>query len=312
METTQPSKRMSVGVVIGRFQSPEPHVAHIKLFQQVFIDGHKLLCVCLGVSPLDVRLPENPLSYAQREYLIHSFTPSPKYTMTIPLFDHKDDVVWSKRLDDTLVHLFPSADIVLYGGRDSFVSHYHGKLPVKTVEEYAGISATEIRKGIREETSFDFIRGQIYGINAAFPKVHPTVDVAVLDNHGQDVLLIRRADTGTWALPGGFVDPTDESFQFAAAREIYEELGLPIVPADLQYISNRRIPDWRYRSSRDKVFTTLFAFHAELFPSNILHRVKMNTEEVTEVCLCSLEGAYDRVDLHKPLIQDLIDRKARV
>jgi 8-oxo-dGTP pyrophosphatase MutT (NUDIX family) len=38
-------------------------------------------------------------------------------------------------------------------------------------------------------------------------------------------LLLRRADDGTWALPGGMVEPSDESPAYAALRELGEETG---------------------------------------------------------------------------------------
>jgi ADP-ribose pyrophosphatase YjhB (NUDIX family)/thiamine kinase-like enzyme len=41
------------------------------------------------------------------------------------------------------------------------------------------------------------------------------------------ILLIQRADTGAWALPGGFVD-NDESGTDTARRELFEETGLMI------------------------------------------------------------------------------------
>ncbi|RYF28482.1 MAG: NUDIX domain-containing protein [Chloroflexi bacterium] len=41
------------------------------------------------------------------------------------------------------------------------------------------------------------------------------------------ILLIQRSDTGSWALPGGFVD-ADESADRAARRELFEETGLVI------------------------------------------------------------------------------------
>lgn len=40
------------------------------------------------------------------------------------------------------------------------------------------------------------------------------------------VLLIKRGDTGAWALPGGFVDPSDQDAAAAAVRELEEEAGL--------------------------------------------------------------------------------------
>lgn len=47
--------------------------------------------------------------------------------------------------------------------------------------------------------------------------------VVVRDPHG-DVLLIRRSDDGSWALPGGAIEP-GETWQRAAERECLEETG---------------------------------------------------------------------------------------
>jgi len=39
------------------------------------------------------------------------------------------------------------------------------------------------------------------------------------------ILLLRRSDDGTWALPGGMVEPTDAAPPYAALRELAEETG---------------------------------------------------------------------------------------
>lgn len=39
------------------------------------------------------------------------------------------------------------------------------------------------------------------------------------------VLLLRRSDDGTWALPGGRIEPTDAGPPYAALRELAEETG---------------------------------------------------------------------------------------
>jgi 8-oxo-dGTP pyrophosphatase MutT (NUDIX family) len=53
----------------------------------------------------------------------------------------------------------------------------------------------------------------------------------VLDEAGR-VLLGRRSDTGTWALPGGIIDPAEQPAD-AAIREVYEETGVVAVPEHL-------------------------------------------------------------------------------
>jgi ADP-ribose pyrophosphatase len=60
----------------------------------------------------------------------------------------------------------------------------------------------------------------LWGENAA-------ADAAVVagPDHDRRLLLIRRGDTGQWALPGGGVDP-GETATVAMGRELWEETGL--------------------------------------------------------------------------------------
>jgi ADP-ribose pyrophosphatase YjhB (NUDIX family) len=50
---------------------------------------------------------------------------------------------------------------------------------------------------------------------------------AVLDPTGQKILLIRRSDSGWWAVPGGYME-AGETFTEACAREVLEETGLSV------------------------------------------------------------------------------------
>ncbi len=52
----------------------------------------------------------------------------------------------------------------------------------------------------------------------------PSVNVAVVDEENR-LLLIRRSDNDSWALPGGGMDP-GESISEAAIRETKEETGI--------------------------------------------------------------------------------------
>ncbi len=60
------------------------------------------------------------------------------------------------------------------------------------------------------------------------PSFMPRVGVLALVRHGQNVLLVRRAnapDAGLWGFPGGRVEAGETLFQ-AAERELREETGL--------------------------------------------------------------------------------------
>lgn len=50
---------------------------------------------------------------------------------------------------------------------------------------------------------------------------------AVFDEKKERILLIRRADNGMWAVPGGYME-AGENFMEACAREVFEETGLHV------------------------------------------------------------------------------------
>ena len=58
-------------------------------------------------------------------------------------------------------------------------------------------------------------------------KIHPGTNAVLLTKANQ-VLLHRRADNGTWALPGGAME-IGESAEECAIRETWEETGLEVV-----------------------------------------------------------------------------------
>lgn len=63
-------------------------------------------------------------------------------------------------------------------------------------------------------------------------------DAAVFDDEGR-LLVQRRADDGTWGLPGGFVNP-NESPRETAVRETREETGLVVEPEELIGVYSRK------------------------------------------------------------------------
>ncbi len=57
----------------------------------------------------------------------------------------------------------------------------------------------------------------------------------VMDDEGQ-VLLGRRTDTGSWALPGGIIEPGEQPAN-AAVRECFEETGIVAAPEKLTSVT---------------------------------------------------------------------------
>lgn len=94
---------------------------------------------------------------------------------------------------------------------------------------------------------------------------------AVVSTSDGKVLLIRRSrppGRGRLALPGGFVD-RDEPFLDAALRELREETGLDLGPADLWANAPIQLRDRPDRDPRARIVSVAFHF-ALPSPSNAL------------------------------------------
>src|SRR5579871_469366 len=211
-----------IGVIIARFQSPYLHEGHKTLIQQVKKNHNKAVIV-LGVSPV-LASRKNPLDFHTRERMIKR-----EYSdiVVLPLSDHPLDTKWSRNLDTLLSDSFPGAEFRLYGSRDSFIPHYSGRFETVELPETNSTSATLIREKISDQVldSQEFRIGIIYAYANTYLKVYATVDIAVFKDNKTEILLGRKNIDNKWRLLGGFSDPTDESYEDAAKRELTEECG---------------------------------------------------------------------------------------
>jgi 8-oxo-dGTP pyrophosphatase MutT (NUDIX family) len=80
----------------------------------------------------------------------------------------------------------------------------------------------------------------------------------VKDNH---VLLVRARNNSVWYLPGGKIDAGEEPEQ-ALCRELYEELGIQLLPEQLSYTTTVTGPS---HDGLDQV--TLICFGSEFIGS---------------------------------------------
>ena len=173
--------------------------------------------------------------------------------------DMRSDEDWSKNLDSRIREVYPMGAVILYGGRDSFIKCYHGSFETKELANRVCLSGTEIRKHVSEDikSSKDWRAGVIYGTYNRYPTSYQTVDIAVFNGDGTEVLLARKPNEDKYRFVGGFVSPTDASLEHAAKREFYEEAGGAEIEIT-NYVGSFRVDDWRYRVERDKIMTTLF------------------------------------------------------
>ncbi|SFD32356.1 bifunctional NMN adenylyltransferase/nudix hydrolase [Chitinophaga sp. CF118] len=242
-------------VIIARFQTPALHEGHLSLIRQVK-QKHNRLIIVLGVSPVKGSR-KNPLDYYTRERMLKQLFSD---VIILPLSDQAIDKIWSKKLDDLLSNNFPQETFVLYGSRDSFIPSYTGRFQTEALPPVQDFNATAQREAISDKVfdTEEFRAGVIYNTYNLFPKVYPTVDIALFRQQRKQLLLGRKPNELSWRLPGGFADPTDDSFEMAARRELREECG-EIEAGPMQFELSMLVDDWRYRPEVDKIITTLFS-----------------------------------------------------
>lgn len=291
------------GVIIARFQTPYLHEGHKALIEAVQ-QKHGNVVIVLGISPVRGS-GKNPLDFPTREKMIKKEYPE---VVVLPLPDHPIDTKWSHNLDVLLTNTFPGSSFALYGSRDSFIDYYSGKNSVVELAKHGEHNASEIRRTIKEKAmdSIEFRTGIIYAYANTYPKVYPTVDIAVFRNNKKEVLLGRKENDPSWRLLGGFGDPTDESFETAARRELQEECGNIEVSA-MHYEGSFRMNDWRYKNEVDKIITTLFS-------ADYISGEPVGSDDIAEVKWFTLEQLADlleqkqHADVHTILLTVLLEK----
>lgn len=248
-------KSSSVGVVIGRFQIPELHDGHLELLKYVG-DQHEKFLILVGYNTVRFNTA-NPFPVEMRVAMLKSLYPNAE---VLPLLDspiHPEH--WSTVVDTLVSGVEQGAGAVLYGSRDSFITDYSGRYETREILAFATHSATEIRNELGRELINDpmFRRGWLSAIHQQYTVTDPTVDAAIYTADFEKVLLGRRGAGSPLRFFGGFVDPTDDSYEVAVVRERTEEaLGIKVKRP--MYIGSKRIIDPRYRNTDYGIVTTFF------------------------------------------------------
>lgn len=277
-----------IGVIIARFQTPYLHDGHKALIEAVQ-GKHNKTVIVLGISPV-LGSRKNPLDFHTREKMIKKEYPN---VVVLPLPDQPVDTKWSANLDALLGNTFPGSGVTLYGSRDSFIDYYTGRNTVVELPKHGEHSATEIRESLKEKVmdSIEFRTGVIYAYSNTYLKVYPTVDISVFRNNKSEILLGKKDIDNKWRLIGGFSDPTDESYEAAALRELREECGdIEVTP--MAYEGSFRVDDWRYRSEKDKIITSLFS--ADYISGN-----PKGSDDIAEVAWFTLQQVADMMSKHQ-------------
>lgn len=91
-----------------------------------------------------------------------------------------------------------------------------------------------------------------------WPTCFHTVDIAVVDIFQNKLLLGQKPGKTYWVFPGGFADPSSESDQEDAIRELFEETNIRAKVSELKYIGNYNIDDLRYINTPHKIRTHFY------------------------------------------------------
>ena len=249
----------SYGVIVGRFQVHELTDGHMELLRQVRV-RHPRVIILVGCTPAGPT-KRNPLDFVVRRRMIEAKFPE---FIVVPIMDKKTDELWSQEVDARIADVIGAvpADVVLYGGRDSFIPYYNGIHEPHELELSNPISpsGTEVREKLTNTVmeSADFRAGVIYAMHQMYPRTIPTVDVAVLHCNGDktEVLLGRKKNEKGLRFIGGYAEPGSDRYELDGAREVMEEANREI--GNFEYISSQKIDDWRYTNETDKIKTLFF------------------------------------------------------
>lgn len=243
-----------VGIIIGRFQTPILHDGHLELIAKVS-GKHSITCIFLGVAPLAFS-KKNPLPFnARRNVILNEFDNIEVY----PLEDMPDDKNWSNNLDHLIDLYYPNKTVTLYGGPDSFASHYKGKHTVELLESKKFYSASDTRNNIRNTNLYtnEYMSGMIHVIENQYTRIDTCVDIAVIKDN-QVLLGRKKRDGELYRFIGGFIDVKDRDPESAAAREVKEETGGNLILSTMRLVATSFINDWRYAKQTERLLGLFF------------------------------------------------------
>ena len=164
---------MSIGIIIGRFQTYKLHDGYEYLLE--YVQSHyESYGILLGSS--NEENIRNPLPFEPRKMMLEAYVKK-KPIFIDNIMDVDSDVVWSNNLDNIIKknlyeflnnshEKYKLENIFLIGSRDSFIKYYHGIFKTVEIDGHGTFNSTDMRNSIKTQYEQDFISG----FNAALLK----------------------------------------------------------------------------------------------------------------------------------------------
>jgi bifunctional NMN adenylyltransferase/nudix hydrolase len=249
--------KKSLGVIVGRFQTAQITPGHQFLFDEVYKKHDTVVTFVGSKPPLYQPDEKNPLDFFSRKKMLMTYNPN---LSVLSITDKGDDESWSDDLDKKIDEIRGTFDAILYGSRDSFISHYTGKFKTVELESNIIYSATSVRERIIQDAkdSDEFRAGVIYGLsNRIVSGIHCSYGLIVDSN--SRVLIGKRKGDKYYSLFGGMYSPeVDKTYSDTMKRTIREQLGSNIEIGNTKFLFDTQLEHWAYSSSNEKVHGNFF------------------------------------------------------
>lgn len=300
--------RYDLAVFIGRF---EPfHLGHLSILQRALLQSERVV-VLVGSAEAPRTAKNPWTFTERVVMIHAALGPDARRVTALPLRDHLyNENAWLAEAQARVASVAGEArKIALFGCSKDASSCYLKAFPQWEPVDAASVplpSATELRRHLFSEDPNAFrlieanVPASVFEIIDAFrqtdafkqaldefrhvetyraawnvapyPPIFVTVDAVVA--HSGHVLLVKRKaqpGKGLWALPGGFVEPS-ETLLDACLRELREETRVKIPPPVLRgSLRGEKVFDRPDRSLRGRTITHAFYFD---FPSGALPAVR--------------------------------------